>query len=253
MWRFAGVTALREKFIFFTWMEAVMRLFHTLTLAGIIFASSCQFSLPGYGLTASVEGVVDKADIHEVAGDHYANHSETRFWANFADEQGRLLRIRLSTSKDVVSFSNRKGLLIWVEWRFCDKLRQEDVQLGDLNLFVDGTVVPSIPRQRSPLIADQQGRFNYDAILYFRDARPAKQRWLAAFGVFQEAYDFGREPRDVCVRIELPSMMDGYRTNFARIPKEDIVAAFGRTTPAAPSGQDPGTRLGGDSPVSAKQ
>ena len=201
-----------------------MRLFRALALAWAAVASGCTFHLPGYDLTASVEGVVGRADIHAVVGNHYASHSETHFWANFAGERGQLLRVRISTSKDIVSFADRKGLLVRVEWRFCDDLGQDEVHLGASSLFFEAAAVD----RRGPApIADERGWYGYDAILYVRDARPAQHRWEEAIGVFAEAYDLGLEPRDVCVQLELVTMTHGYLTNFARIPKEEIAAALG--------------------------
>lgn len=219
-----------------------MRTLRLCTLACASLAGGCMLFTPKirYDLTASVEGVVGKADIHEVAGDYYAKHSEAYFWENFANDHRQLLRVRLSTSEDLVSFANRKGVWISVKWHFCDKPRHE-VSLGGNEAFVKGTRVPSIPRRPSLAVADGTGRFGYDAILHVRDARPVEQRWLYGredTGVLRMAFDLVREPRNVCVRVLLSGKMRGYETNVARIPKEEIAAALGVVVPLAPS--DPG-------------
>ena len=74
------------------------------------------------GLTATVESVVGKNDIHEIAGDYFATRES--FWTKYGNRRGQLLHVRLSTSSDMVSFSVRKGLVMSLQWRFCDNARQ---------------------------------------------------------------------------------------------------------------------------------
>ena len=189
------------------------------------FAAGCYFLFPriNYDLTATAAGLVGEADLHPIAGNRY---SSARFpWRDFATERGHLLRVRLSTSKDL-ALSNKTGTLIDVRWHFCDEPNGE-VRLGGWEVFLNGVEVPALPRVPSSAVADEQGRFSYDAILYPRDARSAKRRWDEALGEYEKAYDLGREPRDVCLQVVLAGKLGGYRTNVARIPKEAIVAALG--------------------------
>ena len=173
------------------------------------------------GLTATVEGVVGKDNIHEITGDYF--HEPRVVLDRYGNNRGQLLHVRLSTSKNLVSFSDRKHHMMVLQWRFCDNARRE-VRLGILQAFVNGREVwlrkPS-PRQ------DGAGRFVYDAILRVRDARPEEDRREFASGVVEETFDLEREPRDVCVRARLISKLLGYRTRVARIPKEEIAAALG--------------------------
>ena len=215
-------------------MRIEMRCLFTLTvLACVAVTNSCFLLVPriNYDLTASVAGVVGKADIHEVVGDYYADHHES-FWRNFSNQRRQLLRVRLSTSRDLVVFANKKGVLIFVQWYFCGKPEQE-VYLGQQSVFVAGEVVPSIPRRPSPVVADRLGRFSYDAVLYPRG-------WfMSETGKIEGKFDLQRETTDVCVQVRLVTKMGGYRTNVARIPAQAIAAALGVDVPSAtaqPSG-----------------
>ena len=167
------------------------------------------------GLTASVVGIVGKDDIHEIAGNYFANYHEP-FWIKYGKHRGQFLHVRLSTSKDLGLFSDRKHLGIYIRWRFCDNTRQE-VHLGIPQVFINGREVDRLhrnfPRQ------DGTGRFVYNAILRIRDHRSEEERLIGAFDVVAEAFDLEREPRDVCVEFRFPSKLHGYRTRAARIPK----------------------------------
>lgn len=175
------------------------------------------------GLTASVVGIVGKDDIHEIAGDYFENYRES-FWTKHGRHSGQFLHVRLSTSKDLGAFSDRKHLGLYIRWRFCDNARQE-VRLGIPQAFANGREVDRLhrnfPRQ------DGTGRFVYNAILRVREDRPEDDRRRFASGVAEEAFDLEREPRDVCVAFRFPSKLSGYRTRAARIPKEEIAAALG--------------------------
>ena len=190
-------------------------------------------------LIASVEGVVGKTDIQEISGDYYAKWEW--MWTEHGSRKGQLLHVRLSTSRDLVSFSAGRPLVVSVRWRFCDDARQE-VNLGGSEAFVKGVAVWTLEWMQSnaaptqsvlaPAPAlDRNGRFVYDAILHVRDRRPEEDRRIEAFGVVEEAFDLEREPRDVCVWVRMKTMPSGYRTRAARIPKEEIAAALGVDVP----------------------
>lgn len=214
--------------------DPVMRRFSILILLGCVaVTNSCFLLVPriNYDLTASIVGLLGKAHIHEVVGDSYADHHES-FW-DFGNQRRQLLRVQLSTSKDLVTFANSKGVWISVQWHFCGKSKQE-VYLGGNEVFVAGEVVPSIPRRPSPMVADRLGRFSYDAVLYVRG-------WFMSdeTGEIEGEFDLEREPWDVCVQVWLNTKMGGYRTNIARIPAEEVAAALGAKVPsttAQPSG-----------------
>ena len=195
-----------------------------------LLASGCVLPIRS-GLTASVEGVVGKADVHEVAGDYFVKRESV--WTKYGSRRGRLLHVRLSASRDLVSFSVGKTLLMSLRWRFCDDAGQS-VHLGTLTAFVNGAEV-WYPLSKSSPTRDGTGRFVYDAILYVRDRRPEDERRIRAFGVVEEAFDLEREPRDVCVQVRMRTMPHGYRTRTARIPKEEIAAALGIDLPPASS------------------
>ena len=193
------------------------------------------------GLTASVAGVVSMADIHKITTDYYAGWEW--MWTEHGSRKGQLLHVRLSTRRDLVSFSARKDLVVSLRWRFCDDPRQE-VNLGGSEAFINGVAVWTLEWMRSTPAPTQSvsypalegsGRFVYDAILYVRDRRPEKERRIEAFGVVEEAFDLEREPRDVCVRVRMKTVPGGYRTRVARIPKEEIAAALSVDAPFAPS------------------
>ena len=199
-----------------------MRRFCVMTLLSCAAVTGgCFLLVPQirYDLTASVAGVVGKADIRDAFGDYYADRPDS-FW-NVRNRHRRLLRVRLSTSRDLVAFANSKGVLIGVQWYFCAKPEQ-DVYLGGQWAFVDGERVPSLPRRPSPVIADGLGRFGYDAVLYVRG-------WFISdeTGEIEGNFDLEREPKDVCTRVLLFTKMGGYKTNVARISKEEIAAALG--------------------------
>ena len=96
--------------------------------------SGCMLPMRS-GLTASVEGVVGKDDIHEIVGDYF--HEPRVILDRYGNRRGQLLHVRLSTSKDLVSFSDRKHLIMSLRCRFCDNARQE-VNLGINRAFVNG-------------------------------------------------------------------------------------------------------------------
>lgn len=114
-----------------------------------MLASGCVLPIRS-GLTASVERVVGKADIHEVAGDYFATRESV--WAKYGSRRGRLLHVRLSTSRDLVSFSVRKTLLMSLRWRFCDDAGQS-VHLGTPTAFVNGAEVWYPLSKPSPTLA----------------------------------------------------------------------------------------------------
>ena len=197
-------------------------LFALILLACAAVAGGCILLVPriNYDLTASVAGLVDRENIREVVGDHLTDAHES-FWDSFGNDLHQLLRVRLSTSKDLVAFADSKSVWLHAVWYFCSDPEQE-VYLGENSLFVDGGEVPSISRRPSPVIADGLGRFSYDAVLYVRG-------WLMSDETreIEGYFDLVREPRDVCVRVWLPTKMGGYKTNAARISKEEIAAALG--------------------------
>ena len=187
-----------------------------------------------YDLDASVVGVVDRSDIRSVVGNEdsyrgFPGLTSTRFWSRAANDRGQLLRVRLTTSKDLVSFANRKGLGINLKWHFCDTPRQA-VQLGDNSAYVRAAPVPAFSRRPSPVTANRQGRFAYDAILYIRDTSPFathRRQWGKTDAEIDQPYDLERDPKDVCVWVLLATKLRGFRTNTAKIPKEEIAAALG--------------------------
>lgn len=201
-----------------------------------VLAGGCMLLYPPIrsDLTASVEGVVGKADIHEVAGDYYDAHPES-FWTEYGSRRGQMLRVRLSTSRDLVSLSHKKRLRMDLRWRFCDDAPQE-VSLGGLVPFVNGVSMWKRPRMSSPVL-DRTGRFVYSAILYVRDRGYFGDRGTEEDRRYQSGasrpFDLEREPRDVCVAVWLITKPGGYRTKAARIPKEDIAAALGFELPSA--------------------
>ena len=178
-----------------------------------------------HDLAASVAGAVDRSELRLLVDDDFPDTDY--FWED-ASDLGQVLHVRLSTSKDLVEFGNRKGLVGRVRWYFCDKPKQK-VSLGYPRFFVDaqdsltlamkswGMVTRPMP---SPA-ADRHGRFAYDAIMYVRDSPPQNE-----FN-FYEPFDLERELRDVCVYVLIPGKLGGYKTNAARIPKEEIAAALG--------------------------
>ena len=184
----------------------------------------CMFFFPPIrsGLTATVEGVVGKDNIQEIAGDYFANRESS--WAIFGSRRGELMHVRLSTSRDLVSFSNRKHLWITVQWHFCDDAQQE-VYLGKISAFINGREIRGSYKS-SPAQAET-GHFVYDAILHVRDTRSEENRRSFASGVVEEAFDLEREPRDVCVALWLITKPGGYRTRSTRIPKEEIATVLG--------------------------
>ncbi len=231
--------------------ERHVRYFRTSILVSMALVSGCVWTIH-YDLTASVDGLVGKENVREVAGGHYENHGDS-FWSAFGNEQGQMLRVRVSTSRDLVSLAYRKHRMTTVQWHFCEKPRQEAF-LGSNILFVDGTRVPWVFQHASRVVPDGQGRFVYDAILYVRDPRPLEDRRSFASGEIDEAYDLEREPRDVCMWVGLWTTMAGYKTNVARIPKEAIAATLGVKVPSAtaqPSGpqQRSGARSSSWSPA----
>ncbi len=193
------------------------------------------------GLTASVVGVVGKADIHEVAGDYYEGYTES-FFAEHGNRRGQVLHVRLSTRRDLVSFIRRKHLMMTASWHFCDDARRE-FSVGGGRIFVNGVLVVmgassgyrkytnggSVwkPVSTPSPARDGNGRFAYDTILY---VRTEARRHGSDVG---EAFDLEREPRDVCVAVWLTTKPAGYFTKAARIPKEEIAAALGVAAPSA--------------------
>ena len=207
-----------------------MRLLRVFVLGCALTAGGCALWLEQrirYDLAASVVGVVDRSNIRGVVGDEdgFPGLTSARFWSATANDRGQLLRVRLTTSKDLVSFANRKSVGINIRWHFCDQPRQA-VHLGMNTAYVHGSRVPAIPPRPSPVIADRQGRFAYDAILYVRDAGTPTPLPLGVPEVL-EPYDLERKPRDVCVWVLLATKLRGFRTNVAKIPKEQIATALG--------------------------
>ena len=197
-----------------------------------VLAGGCVLLYPPIrtDLTASVEGVVGKAGIHEVAGDYYDAHPGS-FWTEYGNRRGQMLRVRLSTSRDLVSFSHEKRMRMDLRWRFCEDSSQE-VSLGGLVPFVNGVSMWKRPPMSSPAL-DDTGRFVYSAILYVRDRGTEDERRHRSGA--STPFDLEREPRDVCVAVRLLTKPGGYRTKAARIPKEDIAAALGVELPSAPA------------------
>ena len=195
-----------------------------LIAAAAVLAGGCMIPfvlLPiRSGLTASVVGVVGKADVHEIAGEYFARRES--FWTERGDRRGRMLHVRLSTGRDLMSLAYRKDLAMTIRWLFCDDDRQE-VHLGENTAFVNGIAVWGLPMPSQA----QHGtdRFVYDAILYVRDRRTEEGRRYGS--VAYETFDLAQEPHDVCVQILLKTIPAGYRTTAARIPKEEIAAALG--------------------------
>ena len=206
-----------------------------LVVASAVLAGGCMLFFPPIrsGLTASVAGVVGKEDIHEIAGNYFANRESS--WTMHGSRRGKMLHVRLSTSRDLVSFSDEKHLAITVRWHFCDDARQE-VHLGKSRAFVNGDEVWG-PYRPSPE-RDETGRFVYDVILHVRDARLEDDRRYWASGVVEEAFDLERRPRDVCVALWLITKAGGYRTTVAQIPRDEIAAALGVDVPPAPMTRD---------------
>ena len=208
-----------------------MRFLPASILACAMTASGCGFlylERIWYDLTASVVGVVERSNIQKVVGDGFSHVStSTHFWDTYANEREQLLRVRLSTRKDLVLFANRKSVGINIQWHFCDKPEQA-VHLGSNRVFVDAVRMPGIPRP-SKSIADHEGQFTYDAILYIRDASPFAEggRYGRVDTEIDEPYDLERSPRDVCVWVLLATKLRGFKTNVAKIPKEEIAAALG--------------------------
>ena len=211
-----------------------MRLLRVFVLGCALTAGGCALWLEQrirYDLAASVVGVVDRSNIRGVVGDEdgFPGLTSARFWSATANDRGQLLRVRLTTSKDLVSFANRKSVGINIRWHFCDQPRQA-VHLGQNSAYVHAARVPAIPRRPSPVIADRQGRFEYDAILYPRDTSPRatyRRRYGKTDAEIDQPYDLERDPRDVCVWVLLATKLRGFRTNVAKIPKEQIAAALG--------------------------
>lgn len=118
-----------------------------LILGCCVVASGCGvFCLQRiwYDLTASVVGVVGKSDIREVVGEDFIPESSSYFWNTLANDREQLLRVRLSTRKDLVSFANRKSTTISAQWHFCDD-QEQAANLGYVSVFVDAKEVPKIP------------------------------------------------------------------------------------------------------------
>lgn len=211
-----------------------MRLLRVFVLGCAMAAGGCSLWLQQpirYDLDASVVGIVDRSDIRSVVGDerNFPGLTSTRFWSTLANDRGQLLRVRLTTNKDLVSFANRKGLGIYLSWHFCDTPRQA-VRLGKNSAYVHAARVPAFPPRPSPVIANRQGRFAYDAILYIRDTSPFatdERQWGKTDAEIDQPYDLERDPRDVCVWVLLSTKLRGFRTNTAKIPKEEIAAALG--------------------------
>ena len=201
-------------------MGTDMRHLRILTLSCAAFFGGCMlvFSWINYDLAASVVGVVEKDDIREFAGDGYVD--APHFPSKFANDRGQLLRIHLYTTKDLVSLAGKKNLRIRVKWHFCDEPEQE-VNLGGWRAFVEGVETSWVDKQPMSVVPDHRDMFVYDAILYVRG-------WFVneKNGDIKGWFDLEREPRDVCVQVWLTTKMGGYRTNIARIPREEIAAAL---------------------------
>ena len=192
-------------------------------LAAAASVAGCHLpSLRINDLAASVEGPVGEADLRPIAGERYSSFA----WGRYASTQRQLLRVRLSTSRDMAQFAGRKGARIQVRWNFCGEPKLIVVGLGGWDAYVGGAQVP-VHGGPSPTVTDERGRFAYDAVLYPRDPRSAKDRWFPSGKYYEEAYDLEREPRDVCVRVVFSRMFSAYRTNVVTIPKEAIAAALG--------------------------
>lgn len=211
-----------------------MRIFLALTLGCTALVGGCLLLVPqiNYDLAASVVGAVGREDVRQFAGDRYVDSPS--FPSKFSNGQGQVIRVRLSTSKDLVSFANKTGTFVSVKWHLCD-IPEKDVVLGDIRAFVDGVEISWIKEKHSSVLPDRQGRFGYDAILYIRG-------WFMneeTAGI-EGRFDLEREPRDVCVRVWLPTKMGGYKTNVVRIPKDEIAAALGVEISTEPPRTDRG-------------
>ena len=198
-----------------------MKRFRRLALGCTALVGGCLFFVPqiNYDLAASVVGVVGRDDVRRFAGDRYVDSPD--YPSKFANDKGQVIRVRLSTSKDLVSFANKTSTFISIQWRFCE-MPEKDVVLGDLRAFVDGVEISWINAQSAPVLPDRRDRFGYDSVLYVRGWFMSEE----TLGV-EGRFDLEREPKDVCVQAWLTTKMGGYRTNVARIPKEEIAAAFG--------------------------
>ena len=200
-----------------------MRIHRVLLTAYAAIASGCEVYLHGYDLNASAVGVVDTATIHSVAANF---GTRPRFWAAVASDRGQVLRVRLTTSKDLWRRANTVSGVVHADWRFCDAPWQE-ANVGYPDVYVHGQRVPAIYRPRpSPVVIDSEGRFEYDAILYVRSVAESGQ-----------SYDLERDPRDVCVSVWMSDLARVLKTNIAKIPKEEIAGVLADAAHRAPSRQ----------------
>ena len=184
-----------------------------LIVACAIGAGGCTISLHRYDLRASVVGFVDSASIHKIAAEF---PKAPRFWASTANDKGQVLHVRLSTSKDLWRLANKVS---WVtaEWSFCDA-PSLDVNIGYSFVYAHGETLSVTHRKRpSPLVANSEGRFAYDAILYVRYSPPTKDAIASRRdGNVSERSDFERDPRDVCVLARTTDMVRVGRPSICR-------------------------------------
>ena len=96
-----------------------MRIFLALTLGCTALVGGCLLLVPqiNYDLAASVVGAVGREDVRQFAGDRYVDSPS--FPSKFSNGQGQVIRVRLSTSKDLVSFANKTGTFVSVKWHLC--------------------------------------------------------------------------------------------------------------------------------------
>ena len=217
---------------------ADLRHARALVLMCAALVGGCPLVFPriDYDLAASVVGAVGREDVRRFAGDRYAD--APHFPSKFANDQGQVVRVRLSTSKDLVSLSDKTSTFISVQWQFCE-MPDQHVVLGDVRAFVDGAEASWINVKSVSPLPDRRGRFGYDVVLYVRGWFMSEET-----GEIEGKFDLEREPRDVCVQVWLTTKMGGYRTNVARITKEEIATALGTDVHSGTAQPQPARRHG---------
>lgn len=132
------------------------------------------------------------------------------------------LRLNVASTENILAFARKEGVGISVNIFFCESPDQKyligrsDILVGEKSL--DEMLLSGAPI--SNLRPNESGDYIYSVVLGLYSPE------IEGGSIKLESYDLVTNPRDLCLIVELKSLLRGYESETLRISKKEIVQAI---------------------------
>ncbi len=132
------------------------------------------------------------------------------------------LMVKLASKENIFSFAKKKGVRVSANVYFCEN-PNEEVLLKRGGVFIGDKSLDDLLLSNAPIDSLNTNRSG-DYIYIIKIGLYSPE--IDGGSITLEAFDLVKNPRDICLFLELKSMLGGYESKTVKIPKKEIKKAI---------------------------